>query len=353
VRARRVIVIEPMPPGADANKGRLLSFELEDIFVFPRAALLELSDRLTVLVGKNGAGKSALMEGCQTAAQYATGGAREDVMRRLIYTPVNFRLVFEFEGDKYRFAFTNHPVASGGDEDVDLDAETDVAEPEWTEECRRTDTNALIWRVENGGATIGNSTIRLQPGTGLLRLAPPETLPRHPLVSWLRRTLLSVRLVQAGVPRTTTERQMSVVQRDAETGWFPVGANRIDALTAVLVNWQERDPALASQPFTTAAHRRARNVDPPRPPAEAPRRNRHLLGGSADGPVHALSTSGDERAGGRAPLGHEDGREYERRQTQCGTGRARRRVPGRWDARRFCFWRRRRGVAMAGLGGHS
>ncbi|TRU82666.1 MAG: ATP-binding protein [Microcystis novacekii Mn_MB_F_20050700_S1] len=206
------------------NQPRLLSFTLDGWGVLGGPVSLSLVNQVGVLVGRNGAGKSAILEGFEAISSCAIG--RSIVSRMIdsdsiptilqveILTPTNRRLGYRYE---LIIPF------SMDDLDTDIDDTTDDNSLEssftWNDSCHYIDGDQeLLWKTEfgltsfnNNGepifAILGNTTSLRQsnvPGNSSLNL-PPE-------MKWVYAILKGIRLLGKAPIRRTSRRQPSLLK---------------------------------------------------------------------------------------------------------------------------------------------
>ncbi|MFM7885080.1 MAG: AAA family ATPase [Microcystis panniformis] len=206
------------------NQPRLLSFTLDGWGVLGDPVSLSLVNQVGVLVGRNGAGKSAILEGFEAISSCAIG--RSIVSRMIdsdsipsilqveILTPTNRRLGYRYE---LIIPF------SMDDLDTDIDDTTNDNSLEnsfsWNDYCQYIDGDQeLLWKTEfgltsfnNNGepifAILGNTTSLRQsniPGNSSLNL-PPE-------MKWVYAILKGIRLLGKAPIRRTSRRQPSLLK---------------------------------------------------------------------------------------------------------------------------------------------
>lgn len=196
---------------------------------------LDLASPYTVLVGRNGAGKSALLHLCEQFMRHA-------ITARQLENP---SLVDEFEctaeiGDrKYRYQAHIAQVRPS-EEDPDPGFQ-------WVESCRDDSADKLLWSAD-GGIVTGLATQILVPrSTGLLALdpnhLPPEIAPVAAAFGWLFR---HVALVPAGLPAAVGRNPIEF-QREPKTEHFQMrgesGNPRVDRFARQLVRWVNSENA--------------------------------------------------------------------------------------------------------------
>ena len=206
------------------NQPRLLSFTLDGWGVLGGPVSLSLVNQVGVLVGRNGAGKSAILEGFEAISSCAIGrsiGSRmidsdsiPSILQVEILTPTNRRLGYRYE---LIIPF------SMDDLDTDIDDTTNDNSLEnsfsWNDSCQYIDGDQeLLWKTEfgltsfnNNGepifAILGNTTSLRQsniPGNSSLNL-PPE-------MQWVYAILKGIRLLGKAPIRRTSRRQPSLLK---------------------------------------------------------------------------------------------------------------------------------------------
>ena len=136
-----------------------------------------LAERCTVFLGKNGAGKSLILEAIANCAQRACGVLADG-------QPLHGWYALDWSSSD------GSPVMYG--------LESDFAHTKYREVCKLGDDR--LWEVRDGQLTSGIlGAVAMAPQAGLL--ATTAALPES--ASWLRRTLFGVRYIGAGVPRTS------------------------------------------------------------------------------------------------------------------------------------------------------
>ena len=234
------------------NQPRLLSFTLDGWGVLGGPVSLSLVNQVGVLVGRNGAGKSAILEGFEAISSCAIGrsiGSRmidsdsiPSILQVEIRTPTNRRLGYRYE---LIIPF------SMDDLDTDIDDTTNDNSLEnsfsWNDYCQYIDGDQeLLWKTEfgltsfnNNGepifAILGNTTSLRQsniPGNSSLNL-PPE-------MQWVYAILKGIRLLGKAPIRRTSRRQPSllkVASKKVSTSRFDLA----DTLARRIFSWVGTD----------------------------------------------------------------------------------------------------------------
>lgn len=191
---------------SNTNQPRLLSFTLDGWSVLGGRVTVSLHDGVSVLVGRNGAGKSAILEGFESIALCATGRLNRllpnnsdgipKILRIEILTPTNRLLEYKYE----------LITISTSEEDADMDASTNVNSEEsqfsWNDCCRHLDgQREVLWHTNMG--TISYNTDENKPTTilgnisSLGRYFSDNTLKKFPVdgMQWIYTILKRVRIL--------------------------------------------------------------------------------------------------------------------------------------------------------------
>jgi len=206
-------------PAETGEQPRLLAVEIGDWPGLGNDVLLELGGRRTVLVGRNGAGKSLLVQGLHEAAFVPfMGPARRP--------PRHFRCDVALPGS----APVTYEYRVGSDEvpeELDVPSvEMPPRVPSWSERCQTMDDGSEVWRVEGSKLTVADGTISpFLPGMGLLAIVGVMKVPVavREIADSIRRLLRGFAMVPAGVPREDARRVEILVPR---IGPSPSGSRR-------------------------------------------------------------------------------------------------------------------------------
>jgi ABC-type Mn2+/Zn2+ transport system ATPase subunit len=165
---------------------------------------MTLDPRRTVLVGRNGAGKTLLLEGLYFAAHAAILGVPS--ARRIVPPGFECEIV---SGERnrigYRFAYTVEPSILEEEEEPHFT---------WTERCWRIESGETVWEVEKETLRIPNQEpIPLAAGVGFMSIRRRERddneVPEPQELGVVRRVLLSSELIGSG-----NVRGVSILGRD-------------------------------------------------------------------------------------------------------------------------------------------
>ncbi len=227
------------PRSAPTEPPTLLSFDLNGSGVLGQLTHLDLSRHRTLLVGRNGAGKSAIFDAILYGARAAIGLLVPDKSEMAV---PSFRCRFQIGKERfaYEYSWTLQPTAS---------AEAPVGDSvEWSENCR-SESGDLIWSVKHGRATIGvggsvlgpaGTEILIPPGRGMLALASNAPVVLQALSGVLR----TIERVRAGVPRSDDRQFVYGERKRGSRGWTlpPSRPSRLHHVSVALLNWAEDMP---------------------------------------------------------------------------------------------------------------
>jgi predicted ATPase len=235
---------------SNTNQPRLLSFTLDGWSVLGGRVTVSLHDGVAVLVGRNGAGKSAILEGFEAISLCAIGR-----FNQLTYNDESFPKILEIEiltpTDRrleYRYEFT---TLANSIEDMNLedsiDEKSEVTRFSWNDCCRYIDKAGYpLWTTDNGVTTFitGNDPIITVLGNthslrqSTLPATSPIKLPNEML--WIYSVLRGVRLLGKAPIRQRTRRQPSQL-RVSSKGISTRPFNLIDPLARKILRLISKD----------------------------------------------------------------------------------------------------------------
>lgn len=208
-------------PDSNTNQPRLLSFTLDGWSVLGSRVTVSLDDGVAVLVGRNGAGKSAILEGFEAISLCAIGR-----FNQLVYDSESFPKILEIEiltptarRLEYRYEFitlaSSDEYLNFDDSDDSIDEKSEVSRFSWNDCCRYINEGEdHLWTTNNGVTTFNTEDepiITVLGNTNSLRQSFPETsgikLPNEML--WVYSVLRGVRLLGKTPIRQRTRRQPS------------------------------------------------------------------------------------------------------------------------------------------------
>lgn len=214
----------------EAPADRILAVTFEGGGILGERVHIELSPRATVLVGRNAAGKSLLLESLRESASLAR---REASPSLVAPRAVTFDLLLAGRTATYAFSWSEQ----------EEDDEPGLA---WCE--RLVADGQERWRVESGSAIFPDERrLPLPLGFGLLHVASSVPVPEE--AKQTRRLLAGVRLLRAGVPRTAALREPIYAYGDDTpfgTSWRMKKGERLRATLVQLLRWHADHPELLS-----------------------------------------------------------------------------------------------------------
>jgi predicted ATPase len=193
--------------------------------------VLRLAEPFTVLVGRNAAGKSALLRLINEFAVQACAGGQSRPFWRI---GEEFRCTVAIAGSEYRYTASCSSRREG---------EFNLV---WSEQCLDLVSGGTkLWSTE-GGVVAGPSTqILVPPSSGLLAL-DPSSLPGElgTVAAAFGHLFRHVTLVPAGLP-ATIERMPPLFFRKPGAKDFEMresrGGSRLDRLAMQLMRWHQTD----------------------------------------------------------------------------------------------------------------
>lgn len=224
------------------ERPRLLSVEIGDWPGLGGNVGFTLGERRTVLVGRNGAGKSLLIDGVWKSITAAILSPPPEI-------PGFFRCEVAFPGTfalRYEYRVAPEEALDRAPHTLEHKRARRRRVPSWSERCWRSDTGAELWRIAD--ATIVQPGAEPRPfphGEGLLVTVDSDfDGPRE--ISRLVDFLAGVEVIPAGIPRWGEDREEIVLpgrRDDAGTHDWMSGGTHLDELARrILFMWeQERE----------------------------------------------------------------------------------------------------------------
>jgi len=204
------------PRDTSATPQHLFSaFELGDSAALGGDVRLEMHERTTVLVGRNGAGKSAILEKLRAGAWGAIG-----VVDDVSPDPARFACEVRYRstpdvGVRYECRWQPPEDPPGGDEPRTRSPKSEADLAPIAETCRLIDHGELLWQLDGGRLTRNDGTVDSLPrGRGLLNwwLAAKTAFTFNAMVGPLHDMLLQTGpYLRAGVPRGPKDREAAIV----------------------------------------------------------------------------------------------------------------------------------------------
>jgi energy-coupling factor transporter ATP-binding protein EcfA2 len=196
-----------------AKYPRLLSFTLDGWDVLGDRVSVSLSDGVAVLVGRNGSGKSAILEGLKEISSFAVGQFNRNrqsdgesfpkILDIEILTPTERHLRYRYE----LLTLDDQENELEGDIDIDdIDgSEIDIYDESlfsWNDHCEYVDgKKETLWATENGLTTLGYGDYQITGTFGTTSLGGRQHLVGHPGVKlpdeikWIHAILASIRIL--------------------------------------------------------------------------------------------------------------------------------------------------------------
>ena len=196
-----------------ATQPRLLSFTLDRGTALGGEVSISLQNGVVVLVGRNGAGKSAILEGFKAISSIATSETTRKTSILQISTPQILKIEISTPTDR-RLEYMYKSIL------LDTSTNENEVKPSfsWDDRCQYLDgEKELLWTTENGVTTFengGNPIITVLGNTSSLqRTTLPENSPvKLPVeMQWIRAALNEVHLLGKSPVRETLERNQSIL----------------------------------------------------------------------------------------------------------------------------------------------
>ncbi len=232
------------------NQPRLLSFTLDGWDVLGGKVSVSLSDRVAILVGRNGAGKSAILEGFEAIASLAVGRLGRNrfndtenfpkVLCIEILTPNQRRLKYKYELIPLTISIEDSDI----DESTNENDSSEENQFSWNDCCQYLDEQEeRIWTTKLGITKIDQEENSIILGStnpfGRSRL-PDSTfeLPRE--MKWVYNVLKEVKIIgKLPVRRNLKRRQSLILQRDDNKIRISGGSSLADSLAFKMLRLME------------------------------------------------------------------------------------------------------------------
>ena len=211
---------------SSTNQPRLLSFTLDGWSVLGCRVTVSLHDGVAVLVGRNGAGKSAILEGFEANSLCAIGKfnpvSQNDIdtipkiLEIEILTPTNRRL-------KYNYEYVDiSPSDKGNELDYSIVDDSEDNLFSWNDCCQYVDgQKEILWTTEKGETTFKNDgipvTILSTSLLGGFRVSKTQTLDFPGEMLWLRTVLQGVNILDNSPIRRMSSREEALLKVSQRT----------------------------------------------------------------------------------------------------------------------------------------
>lgn len=233
----------PLP----AERPTLSSVEIGEWPGLSANVRLDLGERRTVLVGRNGAGKSLLVAGVFRGARavwWAAPHHRHDspaYFRCDVRRPGLTGLAYEFRRGSDDDDEDNGDAATSGETSAPGGPRLQIAQ--WAERCWEPETQEEVWHVQAGILKVrSDDPMPISPGVGLLAVMDPRTTPPPPPEALLLSGLLNgFALIPAGVPRHDPANRREIYVRSSRVGarrWVRA-PGRIEGLASMIATFYE------------------------------------------------------------------------------------------------------------------
>ncbi len=213
----------------NTSQPRLLSFTLDKWNALGGEVSISLADKVAVLVGRNGAGKSAILEGFHAISSWASGkltrfrqfnsNSIPQILDIEILTPTERVLKYRYEL-VFLPAATDAPDIDGSDVDDSTSDGSEENQYSWNERCEYIDRDELLWITETGVTKFNNNgdpIIAILGNTSSLRqlhIADSQRLSLNiPIeMQWVYSVLRGVRVLGKTPARQTVRRYPSIIK---------------------------------------------------------------------------------------------------------------------------------------------
>lgn len=216
---------------------RLLSFTLDGWDVLGDRVSVSLSDGVAVLVGRNGAGKSAILEGLKAISSCAIDGRNRNRQRDgesfpkildiKILTPTGRYLRYQYE------LLTLEVQENEFESDIDIDDSenefSDDSQFSWNDHCEYLDgSNESLWMTKNGSTTLYHGNHQITSTFGAISLAqrlrflgsPEAKLPDE--FKWIRTVLIGIHILgKSPIRQRLYRRRPSLIPISSKGMFFP------------------------------------------------------------------------------------------------------------------------------------
>jgi len=216
---------------SDLSHPRLLSFTLDSWTVLGGRVNLDLTDGVGVLVGRNGVGKSAILEGLDTISSFATGRFRgilpndydsiPKILEILIRTPTSRQLKYRYEFIPALVNYSDTDEDNSDSEDNPDGSNSEESMVSWNDCCQYADgQEELLWTTEAGVTTLytkgkESGTFVLGSTSSFGRVRNKLNSPRISLpaeMEWVFDVLRGIRILGKAPVRKTSRRHLSLLE---------------------------------------------------------------------------------------------------------------------------------------------
>jgi len=237
----------------NVSQPRLLSFTLDGWTALGGQVSVSLVDRIGVLVGRNGAGKSAILEGFEAISLWAVGrfaGSRQfniDIIPKIleveILTPNERRLQYRYE----LVVLSNSTDELDSSMDYSVTESSEESQFSWNENCQYLDREQeVLWTTDVGVTTFNDGNIAILGSTSSLRRTKLSENPRLKLpdeMKWVYDVLSGVRLLGKTSIRQTYIRRECLLKVSGKRYFLSSGflSRGIDSLAFKIIHMKPEE----------------------------------------------------------------------------------------------------------------
>ncbi|PZU98871.1 MAG: ATP-binding protein [Pseudanabaena sp.] len=224
---------------SSTNQPRLLSFTLDGWSVLGDRVTVSLHDGVAVLVGRNGSGKSAIIEGFEAISSFALGKFNQvpqndinnipKILEIELLTPTHRRLKYNYE------VVTISPFNKGSELDYSTVDDSEEDRFSWNDWCQYIDEQKeILWTTKSGVTTLNNDgdpiTIVSTSLFGRLHITGTQSLKSHAdaVILWIRAVLQGINILNNSLVRRRSTREEEVLKVPRKT--FPFKYNDLPRL---------------------------------------------------------------------------------------------------------------------------
>ncbi|MFO0048594.1 MAG: AAA family ATPase [Pseudanabaena sp.] len=217
---------------SSTNQPRLLSFTLDGWSVLGGRVTVSLHDGVAVLVGRNGSGKSAIIEGFEAISSFALGKFNQVPQNDITYIPKILEIELLTPNNRWLKYIYELIIISPSDKGSELNYSTiDKTEENlfsWNDCCQYADKQKeILWTTKNGETTIINDGISTSFVStslfGRFRITGTKSPKLHEEILWIRAALQGINILNNSLVRRGTRREKELLNVTQKT--FPLKYN--------------------------------------------------------------------------------------------------------------------------------
>jgi AAA15 family ATPase/GTPase len=224
---------------SNENQPRLLSFALDGWDVLGGRVSVSLSDRVAVLVGQNGAGKSAILEGFEAIASLAGNRpGRLGQVRRMENIPKILDIEISIPNDrllKYHYEIVPLPMNT-----EEINSDYQESQFAWNDCCQYDDEPQALWKTKTGSTNFKEREESIILGsTNSFEYYHRMKNSRFPVeMQWVYSVLWGVRIIGDTPTNQLLERRSSQIKT---INGIQTASGLADWLSSKILNLQRRD----------------------------------------------------------------------------------------------------------------